>query len=294
MSEPDYREVEAEERRRLLGSFGYWDLVAFGAVVGAGLGYLYGAAQEPRRQAATVFAGMAVGALCAFIAGWAKAQGRARERFFTRWAAARQWHYEARGKPFEDTPFLQSGDKRKASDFFSGFWPEPGAVLYQHKRIEGSGRDEQVSTYVVVHFSLARPLVELLQISPRSRAAELGEMLFGHHGELGEPIELESVELDQHFRIGGLRGREEEVRRLLTPSAIVKLLDFQRALPDGNARFEIVGSRVAFLVERTLTPEQPQLIDELLGLWQPIARWLIEEAGEPAAAMPGDPEEARP
>ena len=281
MSEPDYNEVEAEERRRLLRSFGYWDLVALGAVVGAGLGYLYGLAREPREQAWCVFAGMAVGAICALIVGWTRVQGRARERFFTRWAAERQWLYEARGEPFEDTLFLQSGDKRKASDFFSGFWPGSGAVLYQHERIEGSGRDEQVTKYIALHFSLRRPLIDLLQISPRSHAAELGEKLFGH-SEIDERIELESTELDQHFRISGLRGREDEVRRLLTPSAIVKLLDFQRAFPSGNARFEILGSNVAFLVKGTLSPKQPQLIEALLELWRPIASWLMEKADEQA------------
>jgi len=292
MSEPDYREAEAEERRRLLRSFGYWDLVALGAVVGAGLGFVYGLAHEPRQRAWDVFAGMAVGAICALIAGWARVEDRARKRFFTRWAGERQWSYEAGGEPFEDTPFLQSGDKRKASDFFSGFWPGSGAVLYQHKRIVGSGRDEQVTTYVVLHFSLGRPLIDLLRISPRSHAAELGEKLFGH-SEIGEPIELESTELDQHFRVCGLRGQEDEVRRLLTPSAIVRLLDFRRALPDGNARFEILGSNVAFLVEMTLSPKWPQLIEKLLELWRPIASWLMAEAGE-GARLPASAREEQP
>ncbi len=290
MSGPDYREVEFEERRRLLHSFGYWDLVALGAVAGAGLGFLYGLAWEPRQQALYVFAGMAVGAVCTLVAGWTRARGRARERFFSRWAAERGWRYKAAGEPFEDTLFLQSGNKRRASDFFSGFWPESGAVLYQHKRIEGSGRDEQVTTYVVLHLSLGRPPIYLLQISPRNRATELGEKLFGHH-EIGERVELESTELDQHFRISGLRGGEDEVRRLLTPSAIVRLLDFQRALPDGNARFEILGSNVAFLVEETLSPERPQLIEELLELWRPIASWLTEEADEGARPPAGASEE---
>jgi hypothetical protein len=280
MSEPNYHEVEAEERRRLLRSFGYWDLVALGAMVGAGLGFLYGLAREPRQRAWEVFAGMAIGALCALIGGWARVKGRARKRFFTRWAADRGWQYEADGSPFEDTLFLQSGDKRTASDFFSGFWPESGAVLYQHKRIVGSGDDEKETTYVVLHFSLERPPIDVLQISPRSHAAELGEKLFGRHGAIGERIEFESAELDQHFRISGLRGREAEVRKLLTPRAIVRLIDFQRELPDGNARFEILGSNVAFLVEKTLSPEQPELIDQLLELWRPIAGWLMEESGE--------------
>jgi len=293
MSEPDYHEVEAEERRRLLRSFGYWDLVALGAVAGAGLGFLYGLAQEPRQRAWSVFAGMAVGAICALFVGWARVKGRARERFFARWAAERQWRYEAGGKPFEDTPFLRSGDKRKASDFFSGFWAGSGAVLYQHKRIVEGDRDEQETAYVVLHFSLGRPLIDLLQISPHSHAAELGEKLFGYHGEIGERIELESAELDQHFRVGGLRGREDEVRRLLTPSAIVRLLDFRRALPDGNARFEILGSNVAFLVEKTLSPERPQLIEELLELWRPIASWLMKEAGE-EARLPASAREEQP
>ena len=292
MFEPDYQEVKAEEERRLLRSFGYWDLVALGAVAGAGLGYFYGLAQEPRRQAWCVFVGIAVGATCALIAGWARVQSRARERFFTRWAAARQWRYQSGGTPFEDTPFLRSGDKRKASDFFSGFWPEPGVVLYQHKRIVKSGDDEQATNYIVLHLSLARPLIDLLQISPRSHAAELGEKLFGAYGAIGERVELESTELDQHVRISGLRGREDEVRRLLTPSAIVKLLEFERALPAGNARFEILGSNAAFLVEKALSPKQPQLIEELLELWRPLAGWLMEEAGAsapPPASAQGDP-----
>jgi len=91
-------------------------------------------------------AGMAIGALCALVAGWVKVQGRARERFFTRWAAERH-ALQAAGRPFEDTPFLQSGDKRRASDFFLGLLAELGFVLYQHKRIVGSGRDEQVTNY---------------------------------------------------------------------------------------------------------------------------------------------------
>jgi hypothetical protein len=293
MSEPSYRKVKVEEERRLLRSFGYWDLVALGAVVGAGLGFLYALGREPHQRAWSVFVGMAVGAICALIVGWARVQSRARERFFTRWAAARQWSYEAHGMPFEDTLFLQSGDKRKASDFFSGFWPEIGAVLYQHKRITKSDNDEQVTNFLVLHFSLRRPLIDLLQISPRSYAAVLGEKLFGHHGEIDERIELESTELDQHFRISGLRGREDEVRRLLTPSAIVRLLDFQRALPDGNARFEILGSNVAFLVEKTLSPKQPQLIEELLELWRPIASWLMEQTS-PRTQPPANAGEGRP
>jgi hypothetical protein len=293
MSEPDYREVETEERRHLLHSFGYWDLVALGAVAGAGLGFLYGLGHEPRREAGCVFAGMAIGALCALVVGWTKAKGRAHERFFSRWAAERRWSYQAGGMPFEDTPFLQSGDKRRASDFFSGFWPEPGFVLYQHKRIVRSDNDEQVTNYLVLHFSLARPVIDLLQISPRSHAAELGAKLFGHLSAIDERIELESTELDQHFRISGLRGREDEVRRLLTPSAIVRLLEFQRALPDGNARFEILGSNVAFLVEKTLSPKQPQLIDQLLGLWRPIAIWLMEQTG-PETQRPANAGEGRP
>jgi hypothetical protein len=292
MSGPEYHEVEVEERRRLLRSFGYWDLVALGAVVGAGLGFIYGLAHEPRQRAWDVFTGIAIGAICALIVGWARVEDRARKRLFARWATERGWQYEAEGEPFEDTLFLQSGDKRKASDFFSGFWPGSGAVLYQHKRIVGHGDDEKETTYIVLHFLLGRPPIDLLRISPRKHAAELGEKLFGQ-SEIGEPIELESTELDQYFRVCGLRGQEDEVRRLMTPSAIVRLLDFRRALPHGNARFEILGSNVAFLVEMTLSPKRPQLIEELLELWRPIASWLMAEAGE-GARLPASAREEQP
>jgi hypothetical protein len=278
MSEPDYREVKVEEERRLLHSVVYWDLAAFGALVGAGLGFLYGLGEGSRQRAFDVFAGMVIGALVVFASGWAKAQFRARERFFARWAAKRQWAYEPSGEPFEDTPFLSSGDERRASDFFSGFWTVPGVVLYQHKRIIGSGRSEQVSTFIVLHFSLDRPLIDLLQIWPHSRSAELEEKLTGQRGEIGERVDLESTELMQCYRISGPREQEDEVAKLLTPSAIVKILDFHRSLPGANSYFEIQGMRVAFLVEKPLSPKRPELIEKLLELWEPLATWLIDEA----------------
>lgn len=293
MNEPDYQEIASDENRRLLRSFGYWDIVALGAVVGAGLGFLHGLGDGSRQRAADVFAGMVIGALVAFITGLARVRVRARERFFARWAEARGWTYRASGEPFEDTPYLCSGDKRRASDFFSGFWPRSGAVLYQHKRIVGSGRSQQVNTYVVLHLSLARPLIDLLQISPRSRAADVGEKLFGHHADIGAQIELESIELIQDFGVSSLHGLEDEAVRLLTPSAMVKILDFHHALPDAGARFEIQGSRVAFLVEETLSPKRPQAIDRLLECWQPIAAWLIDEAGATAQSPMSAPEGGR-
>ena len=286
MSEPEYREVKAEEERRLLRDFGYWDLVAFGALVGAGLGFLHGLGEEPSLRAANVFAGMGAGALCAFIAGWARAQLRARERFFTRWAAKRGWTYTPAGQPFEDTPFLLSGDRRRASDFFSGLPIAPGAVLYQHKRIVGSGKSEQVSNYLVLHFGLDRVLIPLLQIWPHRRVADLGGKLFAHQEMTGEQVELESIELMQQFRISGLAGGGAEIRKLLTPSAIVKLLDFCRAFRGGRAYFETDGKVAAFLVEMKLSPSNPRQIDELLALWQPIADWLTEEAR--VASVPAD------
>ncbi len=287
MSEPDYRELKAEEERRLLRDFGYWDLVALGALVGAGLGFLYGLEAEPHVRATNVFAGIGVGALCAFIAGWARAQLRAREKFFIRWAGERGWAYARTGQPFEDTPFLRSGDRRKASDFFSGLSIAPGAVLYQHKRIVGSGKSEQVSNYHVLHFRLDRVLIPLLQIWPHSRGVDLGEKLLGHHEMFGTPVELESTELMEKFRISGVAEGGAEIRSLLTPSAIVKFLDFSHALSGVHAYFEIEAKSVAFLAELTLSPQRPQAIDELLEHWQPIASWLIEQAGAARAPGPG-------
>lgn len=283
MSEPDYRELKAEEERRLLRDFGYWDLVALGALVGAGLGYLYGLEAEPHVRAVNVFAGMGVGALCAFVAGWVRAQLRAREKFFTRWAEERGWTYTRAGEPLEDTPFLRIGDRRKASDFFAGLSIAPAAVLYQHKRITGSGKSEQVTNYLVLHFWLDRVLVPLLQIWPHSRGADLEEKLLGHHEMTGTPVELESTELMEKFRISGVAEGGDEIRSLLTPSAIVKFLDFSHALGGVRAYFELEGTTVAFLAELTLSPERPQAIDQLLELWKPIASWLIEETGAASA-----------
>jgi hypothetical protein len=292
MSEEGYQQVESEETRRLLRSFGYWDLVVLGALLGAGLGFLYRVGGSPRERAGHVLVGMAIGAMVVLVAGYALARSRAHKRFFARWAAERGWQYSATGMPFEDTPILHSGDRRKGCDFFSGFWPAVEAVLYQHQRIVGSGRDEQVTRYVVLHVTLARPVIDLLQIWPHSVAADLAHRLVGHDGEIGERVELESTELEQHFRISALRGQEDEARRLLTPSTIVRLLEFERALPGAGARFEVVGARAAFLVERTLSPKEPELIERLLGLWRPLADWLAAAAGvgETDAAATTEPQ----
>jgi len=286
MSEPDYDELKTEEERRLLRDFGYWDLVAFGALVGAGLGFLHGLGDESMARAGYVFAGMGAGALVAFIAGWARAQLHAREKFFTRWAEGRGWTYTRAGEPFEDTPFLRSGDRRRASDFFSGLPIAPGAVLYQHKRIVGSGKSEQVNNYLVLHFELDRILIPLLQIWPHRRVADLGEKLLGLHEMTGVPVELESTELMEKFRISGVAEGGDEIRSLLTPSAIVKFLDFSHALPGVHAYFEIEATTVAFLAELKLSPERPRAIDELLERWKPIADWLIESSAPPSSQTP--------
>jgi hypothetical protein len=291
MSEPEYSEIEAEEERRLLRSWGYWDLVALGALIGAGLGFLHGLGDESRQRAVEVFAGMGTGALCALLAGWARAKLHARERFFTRWVEERGWAYRPIGVPFDDTPLLRSGDRRKASDFFSGFWPLPGAVVYQHKRIVGSGRSEQTYTYLVLHFLLERPAFDQLLIWPRKHGK-----LFGDASASVDEIDLESTELMQHYRVGCLRGRTGEAMRLLQPSLIVRLVDFQRGLPDASSYFEIQGRAVAFLVEKPLSPQQPELITRLLELWKPIADWLSEEFGTATTArsLSDSPERTEP
>jgi hypothetical protein len=156
----------------------------------------------------------------------------------------------------------------------------PGAVLYQHKRIIGSGRSQQVYTYLVLHLLLARPVIDQLQIWPRSYSSDLGR-LFGHLGGSGEEVDLESTELMQYYHVSGLPGKADEVTRLLAPGAIVKLLNFHRGLSDANAYFEIQGTAAAFLVEKALSPKRPELIEELLELWKPLTDWLFEESGEP-------------
>jgi hypothetical protein len=278
VSDPGYQQTEAEERRRLLHSFGYWDLVVLGALAGAALGYLYGLGGSPHQRAERVLAGIAIGAAAVLVIGYTRAQTRARKRFFAAWAAERGWVYREKGRPFEDTPFLRSGDKRRGRDFFSGFWAEDEAVLYQHERIVGSGRDEQTTRYLVLHLTFRRPPIDFLQIWPHSLAGDIAHTIFGRDGEMGERLELESAELEQHFRISALPGQEEEARRLLTPSAIVKLLDFEHALPGEDARFEVVGTRAAFLVEETLSPKEPELIERMLELWRPLVEWLAGEA----------------
>ncbi|MGD0167794.1 MAG: hypothetical protein ABSC51_11010 [Gaiellaceae bacterium] len=273
MSERDFKEVRAEEERRLLRSWGYWDLVVLGALMGAGLGYFYGSGDEARRQALDLFAGLGIGAAAAFSIGWTRAKRRARKLFFATWAASRGWGYQASGLPFADTPLLKSGDTRQASDFFSGFWPEAGAILYQHKRIVGSGRDEQITNYLVLHFVLERPPLLVLQIHPRG-LIELGEKLLGQDEMVGTPLELESAELSQHFRISYVGKPGTDIRSLFTPSAIVKFLDFIHALSGKRHFFELEGMSAAFAIELTISPERPEEITTMIEFCRPIFDWL--------------------
>jgi hypothetical protein len=207
-----------------------------------------------------------------FGATWDQADQRARKRFFARWAGSRGWTYRASGSPFEDTPHLRSGDHRKVADFFSGFWTEPEAVLYRLERGEELATSRAIRNYIVLHLSFDRSVIDLLQIWPRSRAADLNEKVMGDRGEVGEEIDLESAELAQYYRVSGSPGAGDDVRRLLTPSAIVKLLDFHRGVLSGvDSYFEIQGSAAAFLVEEELDADNVDVIEELLMRWKPIS-----------------------
>jgi len=284
MSEPDYREVAAEEERSLLRSYGSWDMVALGALIGAGAGYYAGLGRSERVGSICVLGGMLVGALAFFSIGWSKAQARARRSFFASWAEARGWSYSPSGLRFRDTPFLRGGSSQAASDFFGGFWPEQTATLYQHERIVGSGRDRNVRHFIALHFTLERPLLGLLQVYPRHGTFDLNQPLFESCSEVGKEIDLESVELAKAYSVRS-DASEAEVRKLLTPSAIVKLIEFHQALPvSANTYFEVQGTAAAFLIERPLAPKEIRLVSTMLELWRPIATWLAGAETPPADA----------
>jgi hypothetical protein len=217
-----------------------------------------------------------------FAIQWSRSLAQARARFFTSWAQQRGWVYCADGYPREDTPFLRTGDRRKASDFFSSVLGAADATLYQHTRITeyGSGKDrhEQVDKFVVLHFALPRPVIDLLLIEPHHLVnIDLGEAL-GLSGH-GEKVDLESAELDQYYRISGPPGQGEEVMKLLTPTVIVKLIECHQALSAGESRFEVLGTTAAFIVKDTLSPKRPEEIEQKLHAWGPIASWLLEQGG---------------
>ena len=198
-------------------------------------------------------------------------------------AQARGWTYRA-GKPFGDTPYLGGGEKSEGHSFMTGIWDNPQAVLYQHRRTDAL-TTRNVSETIVLHLALERPLIGLLQVWPREVVGKSARLL-GRINELaelkGEEIDFESAELARYYRVSGLPGRSDGVRRLLTPSAIVKLLEFRRGLPEHAASFEplsffeIQGSAAAFFVLGKMTPAGTADIDVLLELWKPIADWLAE------------------
>ncbi len=279
---------DSESKGRPLISFRKLAWATIGAIIGALFGYLafLGRSDAPLGSlVAAVFLGAVGGVIISFIAGMSISGNS--ERYFARWAGKRGWTYQTSASPFEDTPFLLSGDRRETSDYFSGFWPELPAVIYRFKRVDelATGTDE--SNYIVLHLTLADPVIDLLQIWPRSRAADLKEKVLPSRREAGEEIDLESVELAQCYRVSGSPGRGDDVRRLLTPSAIEKLLGFHHGLLAGvDSYFEVQGAAAAFLVEELLDTDNVDVIEELLALWKPIADWLVESSAPPSSQTP--------
>jgi hypothetical protein len=147
--------------------------------------------------------------------------------------------------------------------------------LYQHKRIVGSGRNEKVRTYIVCHLSLPGPVIDLLQVWPKNHAAELGEKLLGARSEIGDEVDLESAELASYYRVSGSPGSSDDVRKLLTPSAIVKLIDFHNSIDGGtNSYIEIVSSAVALMVSGQIDPKNVDAIDDMIARCRPVVDWL--------------------
>lgn len=199
----------------------------------------------------TLVAGVAIGGLAAVgtllltvVIVFLLASGKAKEDFFSAYAAARDLSREKKGSLPGGTPLLRRGDDRYAHHIMRGVLPgglDGTLALYTYEETHRDSDGDRQTTYY--HFTVV--LADIPESAPRVgelyvqrrvgfRFLDSAEDLF----RTRERITLESEELDQRAEIFAGRNEDENwIRQLFGPSFVHWLGD---EAPDGFA-FELVA-----------------------------------------------------
>jgi hypothetical protein len=244
-----------------------------GAVVGGllGVGTQHGAA-----RLLFALAGAALGFGAPWLVALLVGRQRATERFFAAWAQQHGLAYDRDPPVYEDTPLLRAGDDQFAHCSFAGTLAGRPGSIYQHtKRVRRTSTDSRGHTttsnddteYVVLRLGFSLPGFARLELHPRSFGSF--RLFDGLESKLtaNRVVELESEELARDFKLEVDDGVDEvTLRRLLTPEAIVQVLDSRasEAFPDGIA-FQLEGSTLLFFRRGSISPRSMDAVEAVLA-----------------------------
>jgi len=198
------------------------------------------------------------------------------DRFLTAFALERGWVYSRAGPLLFGSPLLAHGTRQQTGRGFTLTLDARRARLYEHIRIDGSGRSQTQTSYVVLHVEAALTRAVGLRI----RANEG----FPVDGPPVREFELESTELSQGFLVEAPPYLDElELRDVLTPSVITAFLDLAHAECYLGDYLEIGVGSVLLASLGTITLEDGEYLDATIPAAQPLLDKLLS-AGAGAAA----------
>jgi hypothetical protein len=175
----------------------------------------------------------AVGALLVFLIVYVIASSRAREDFFSSYAAARGLHRQAGKLPLPPaTPLLRKGDRRYGEQVMNGTLPDgaPGAVAlytYEEETHDSDGNsDTDYYRFTVVLHDIPAAAVKASDLYCQRRSGfrwmDSAEDAFRRMKRL----ELESDALDKRYEVFfGASDDEVWMKRLFSPTFIVWLTE---------------------------------------------------------------------
>jgi hypothetical protein len=203
---------------------------------------------------------------------WASAQARVRgretDRFFFAFAEERGWIYLPQAPLVLSSPLLAAGGRQSAGRGFAIPLDGTQVRLYEHDRIDGSGKDRTVTSYVVLLVPAVTTRAVGLRIRPRHGFRAPDPDL--------RPIELESTELSERFVVEAPRGlADAEIRELVTPIFITAVLDLADAECYLGSYLEIGVGYVLFASLGSITLEDGAYLDATIPAVTPLLDKLL-------------------
>jgi hypothetical protein len=244
-------------------------MLAVAALIGGGGAFVW-ARTVPNAPSLLFAAGGAIAApALVWVVVKAQARKSATDHFFTEFAVARGWFYLPAAPLRRDSPFLAGGTRQRAGRGFRLAVGGRDSVLYEHVRIDGSGKSQQSTAYVVLLVEATAPDAIGLRIRQRHGFRVAGGMPL-------RELELEYTELSERFVVEATpRDDLVGLRALLTPTFITAFLD----LADANCYLgDYLEVGVGFVVLAslgTITLEDGDYLDATLPAAQPLLDELL-------------------
>ncbi|MGZ4385550.1 MAG: hypothetical protein ACXVYM_08790 [Gaiellaceae bacterium] len=228
-----------------------------------------------------------IGLLGAALALWLLARSARRpsiEITLEDWAQAHDLIYTNPAPVFRDTPTLAAGASQSGEHGFTGAIFGLRGTIYEHIRLESSDASGSGDHLIVLHLAFGLPRLPYLLVHARRPGLPIEQAALRLTDN--RLVELESSELAERLLIEvNKQTSDVEVRRLLTPQMIVKLLDLtERPLFGEGLLVEAYAGKLVIATPGRIEASSVAALDELLEAAAPLVTALEAFAAEPAVA----------